>query len=199
MTFVFIRFRTKGMSENIKKQIQKRYLEFIIVYSLLEGPFIFWSKPQFEYSPSNLVLVGSTRYIETWYGFIVTLFGFFIALSRLRDKIVRTKVWNIWYQATCRRHKMVKFDQFEKLVEQSQMNTFLKTSLNTELVITILKGILILAASSSDKIDHMEDADMYKIKQTATVELEKIKIKDASQFTINEDGRASAHQSTETT
>ena len=45
------------------------------------------------------------------------------------------------------------------------MNTFLKTSLNTELVITILKGIVILAASSSDKIDHMNDADMYKIKQ----------------------------------
>lgn len=133
-----------------------------------------------------------------WYGFVITLFGFLISLSRLRDKIVRTKVWNIWYQITCRRSKMVKFDQFEKLVEQSQMNTFLKTSLNTELVITILKGILILAASSSDKIDHMEDADMYKIKQTATVELEKIKIKDASQFTINEDGRAAAaaHQST---
>lgn len=52
---------------------------------------------------------------------------------------------------------MIKFDKFEKLVEQSQMNTFLKTSLNTELVITILKGILILGASSSDKIDHMDD------------------------------------------
>jgi len=46
------------------------------------------------------------------------------------------------------------------------MNTFLKTSLNTELVITILKGILILAASSSDMIDNMEDSDMYRIKQT---------------------------------
>lgn len=49
------------------------------------------------------------------------------------------------------------------------MNTFLKTSLNTELVITILKGIVILAASSSDNIDHMDDADMYRIKQVQTI------------------------------
>jgi len=197
LTFVFVRFRTKGMSEEIKKQIQKRYLEFIVVYSLLEGPFIFYAKPQFQYSPNNLVFVASTLFIESWYGFSVTLFGLFIALSRMRDKIVRTKVSNIWYQLTCRRYKMVKFDKFDELVKQSQMNTFLKTSLNTELVITILKGILILAASSSDKIDHMDDADMYKIKQTTTIELEKIKIKDASQFTINEQGRASVYKSSE--
>ena len=60
--------------------------------------------------------------------------------------------------------------------------------MNTELVITILKGILILAASSSDKIDHMADEDMYQIKQTATIELKKIKIKDASRFNMNEHG-----------
>ena len=88
---------------------------------------------------------------------MLTLFGLLIAISRIRDKIIRAKILNIWYHLTCRRDKMIKFDKFEKLVEQSQMNTFLKTSLNTELVITILKGILILGASSSDKIDHMDD------------------------------------------
>lgn len=75
----------------------------------------------------------------------------------MRDKLVWVKIKNIWYFITCRTHKKVEDDEFEELVEQSQMNTFLKTSLNTELVITILKGILILAASSSDKIDHMDD------------------------------------------
>ena len=60
---------------------------------------------------------------------------------------------------------MIKFDEFERIVEKSQTNTFLKTSLNTELVITILKGILILAASSSDKVDHMDDTDAYQIRQ----------------------------------
>ena len=75
------------------------------------------------------------------------------------------------------------------------MNTFLKTSLNTELVITILKGIVILAASSSDNIDHMDDADMYRIKQVQTIELEKIKVKNASQFTLDEQGNTSKNQS----
>ena len=78
-------------------------------------------------------------------------------MSRMRDKVVLMKLKNMWFHATCRRSKMIKFDEFEKLVAESQMNTFLKTSLNTELVITILKGIVILAASSSDNIDHMDD------------------------------------------
>jgi len=58
--------------------------------------------------------------------------------------------------------------------------------LNTELVITILKGISILAATSSDKIDHMEDSDMYRIKQTTTIYLSEIKISNAKEFTIDE-------------
>ena len=165
MVFVLIRFRTKGMSENIKKQIKQRYLEFIIVYSLLEGPFIYYAKPAYEYADEYGVYVGSTRYIENAGGFFVTIFGFLIALSRMRDRIIRAKVRNIWYQVTCRRYKSIKFDEFETLVSESQMNTFLKTSLNTELVITILKGIVILAASASDKIDHMDDSDLYRIKQ----------------------------------
>ena len=156
------------------------------MYSLLEGPFIFYSKPSYVYNQEFSRYVGTTRYITHWFGFCVTFLGFFVAFSRMRDKIVRTKLWNIWYRITCRRRKMVKFQEFEKLVEKSQLNTFLKTSLNTELVITILKGIVIIAASSSDKIDHMEDADMYRIKQTQTIELQKIKIKDASQYAIDD-------------
>ena len=53
MSFVFYRFRTKGMSKQIKQSIQKRYLEFIIVYCLLEGPFIYHAKPHFEYQFVN--------------------------------------------------------------------------------------------------------------------------------------------------
>ena len=83
---------------------------------------------------------------------------------------------------------MIKYDEFEKIVEQSRMNTFLKSSLNTELVITILKGIVILAASSSDNIDHMDDQDMYRILQTTTIELEKIKVKNANQYTLDDKG-----------
>lgn len=142
-----------------------------MVYCILDGPFIFYAKPQYRFkevisaTDQYSGYVGATRYIDTYYGCVICIFGLIIALSRMRDKIVRTKMINMWYRATCRQSKMIKFDEFEKIVEQSQTNTFLKTSLNTELVITILKGIVILAASSSDNIDHMDDEDMYRIKQ----------------------------------
>ena len=164
MVFVVVTFRKKGMSKEIKKSIQKRYLEFIVVYSLLEGPFIFFSMPDLDYKADKHLYSGMTTYINSWYAFAVTLFGFGIAISRMRDKILRVKLNNIWFHCTCRRYRKTSYEEFDKIVEESQMNTFLKTSLNTELVITILKGILILAASSSDKIDHMDDQDMYRIK-----------------------------------
>ena len=103
-------------------------------------------------------------YADHWYEVITLTFGFVMALSRFRDKLLRAKLYNMYMRLTCRRSQMIKFDEFEKIIEQNALNTFLKTSLNTELVITILKGILILAASSSDKIDHMADEDMYQIK-----------------------------------
>ena len=89
------------------------------MYSLIEGPFIFYAKPNYEYKSKYSMYVGSTRMINHWIGCFVTLFGFLIALSRMRDKIVRVKMWNLWYRMTCRRSKMVKFDEFEKIVEQS--------------------------------------------------------------------------------
>ena len=144
------------------------------MYCLLEGPFIYYAKPHFvykDYIENYSGYVGATNFIDTYYGTCVTLFGFIIALSRMRDRVVLMKLKNMWYHATCRRSKMIKYDEFEKLVEKNQMNTFLKTSLNTELVITILKGIVILSASSSDNIDHMDDQDMYRIRQVQTIEL----------------------------
>ena len=101
--------------------------------------------------------VGGTKFIDSWYAWLVCLFGFLVALSRMRDRLLRVKLYNMWMRLTCRLSKQVKFDKFEEIVQKTALNTFLKTSLNTELVITILKGIVILAASSSDKIDHMAD------------------------------------------
>ena len=124
MVFVVITFRTKGMSKEIKKSIQKRYLEFITVYILLEGPFIFYSKPMLYYDSETHVYSGETIYISHWYLCIVTLFGFFVGISRMRDRIVFTKIKNICYSFTCRRHKRVGYVEFDKIVEKSQMNTF---------------------------------------------------------------------------
>jgi hypothetical protein len=45
----------------------------------------------------------------------------------------------------------------EKDFEDINKEAFLTGNLNTEIVLTILKGITLLAATSNDKIDHVED------------------------------------------
>lgn len=45
-------------------------------------------------------------------------------------------------------------------VKHANLNAFLRKSLNTELVISILKGITILAATSSDNMDNIAESDM---------------------------------------
>ena len=80
---------------------------------------------------------------------------------------------------TCRKSQTNKISQNE-----ATLNTFLTTSLNTELVVTILKGITILAAGSSDNTDNMNEGDMLKIKQTATIEIDQIKIQNAKLWEI---------------
>ena len=72
---------------------------------------------------------------------IVQLFGAIIALSRLRDTLLRYKVRHIFLGLTCQSHKKKDFHYLQQLADKSQINAFLKTSLNTELVFTILKGI----------------------------------------------------------
>jgi hypothetical protein len=52
-------------------------------------------------------------------------------------------------------------------------------TLNTELVVTILKGITVLAAGSSDSADNMNESDMLKVRQSSTIEIDKIRIGNA--------------------
>lgn len=68
------------------------------------------------------------------------------------------------------------------------MNAILQSTLNTEVVISILKGITILAASSSDNVDNITDSDMLQVKQTVTIEIKSIKIKDADNFNMKRKG-----------
>ena len=112
----------------------------------------------------------------------MTLFGAVIALSRLRDKLLRYKVKYVWLGMSCQAHKKKEFHHFDRLVEKSKLNAFLKTSLNTELVITILKGIQILAASASDNVDQLDINDLYEIEQETTIKLKKVKISHLKDF-----------------
>lgn len=101
------------------------------------------------------------------YGYmIVLLSGVILAASRLRDRLTVQILKNLGLWITCRLPDKKKVDEAMKA---ANLNTFLTTSLNTEVVVTILKGITILAAASSDSVDNMKESDMLKIKQSANI------------------------------
>jgi len=99
---------------------------------------------------------------------IVLLSGLIMAVSRLRDRLTLQMMKNFGLWITCRLPDKNSVDQAMK---DANLNTFLTTSLNTEVVVTILKGITILAAASSDSIDNMKESDMLKIKQSANIQI----------------------------
>ena len=116
-------------------------MEFVILFALLEFWIVWATKPSFRFDSARVQYVGSTKYVEKWYFPVITFFGAIIALSRLRDNLLRYKVKYVLLGLSCQSHKKKEFHYFDRLVEKSKLNAFLKTSLNTELVITILKGI----------------------------------------------------------
>ena len=63
---------------------------------------------------------------------------------------------------TCRSQSIK--EDIERELKKTNLNGFLRSTLNTELVITILKGITILAATSSDNVDSIADSDMLKVR-----------------------------------
>lgn len=76
-------------------------------------------KPSYrwEKDASPAQFQGKTKYASNWYEFIILLFGFLMALSRFRDKLLRTKLWNGYMRMTCRADRCVRFEEFEKLIE----------------------------------------------------------------------------------
>ena len=50
------------------------------------------------------------------------------------------------------------------MAPEHNLNAFLATSLNTEMVVTILKGICIMAAGSSDIVDHISEQELFKVR-----------------------------------
>jgi len=108
--------------------------------------------------------MGGTIYVSwtyhTWYYFILGS-GVLIALSRFRDRLLQRKIIQIWYWITKKSDTILISEADERAAD---LNTFLTTSLNTELVVAILKGIQVIAATSSDNNDNMTESDMMKVK-----------------------------------
>ena len=53
---------------------------------------------------------------------------------------------------------------------------------------TILKGIQVLAASTSDNIDELELSELYAIEQITTIRLKKVKITNFKHFQLDNHG-----------
>lgn len=150
------RFKKPGMSGGVKREIRSRYVEYVVLYAVFNWPICALTKPSFRYMPSIGMYLGGTSYIGVHLDFksclsVFILFsGFLIALQRLRDRLVAAKVKRILSCGCCKKDRLSAI-----VMQEANLNTFLTTSLNTELVVTILKGITILAAGSSDNTDNM--------------------------------------------
>ena len=162
------------MSGNIKKEIRARYVEYVVLYAIFSWPICHVTKPSYRYLPTINAVLGGTLYVDNLLEALTLLSGFLIAASRMRDRLLQQKTRNVFMRMTCRKHKTNKIP-----INVATLNTFLTTSLNTELVVTILKGITVLAAGSSDSADNMNESDMLKVKQTSTIEIDKIRIGNA--------------------
>ena len=154
------------MSGSIKKEIRARYVEYVVLYAMFSWPICHLTKPSYRYIPTANAYLGGT---------------IFIAASRMRDRLLQQKTRNVFMRMTCRKHRTNKIP-----INAATLNTFLTTSLNTELVVTILKGITVLAAGSSDSADNMNEGDMLKVRQSSTIEIDKIRIGNAQLWEIGE-------------
>jgi hypothetical protein len=74
---------------------------------------------------------------DAWY-FVILSSGILIGMSRFRDRLMQKKMIQIWYWITRKSDTLLISESDERAAD---LNTFLTTSLNTELVVTILKGI----------------------------------------------------------
>lgn len=145
------------MSGKLKREIRSRYVEYIVLYAVFNWPICLITKPSYRYIPSLSAFLAGTKYVGVNFDLksvasVIVLFsGVLIAAQRLRDQLIFDKLKAIFSCICCCK------SESKKVTKDANINTFLATSLNTELVVTILKGITILAAGSSDITDNMNE------------------------------------------
>jgi hypothetical protein len=163
MIWVTVRLKRPGISGTIRREIRARYIEYMVIYAIFSWPICFLTKPSYRYIPSLNSFIGGTKFVtgDEYGRCLVLMSGVLLAASRLRDRLTLQQLKNFGLWLTCRLPDRAKVDEAMKA---ANLNTFLTTSLNTELVVTILKGITILSATSSDSMDNLKESDMLKVK-----------------------------------
>jgi hypothetical protein len=90
------------MSGELKREIRARYIEYVVLYAMFSWPICVITKPSYRYLDTLQSRVGGTRWVGTtqyqdsgWDNAqsmlqaLVLLSGFLIALSRMRDRLLR--------------------------------------------------------------------------------------------------------------
>ena len=91
------------MSGGLKREIRARYVEYVVLYAIFSWPICMVTRPNFRYVGTLNSYIGSTIFISNWPRAIVLLSGFFIALSRMRDRLLQQKMLNVFKRLTCRK------------------------------------------------------------------------------------------------
>lgn len=110
---------TRGsVSADLKKQVSRRYLEFVIIFTFLGLPVNDLLKPEYDYEEDDLSWIAGTTYAEGWQT-MVCGFGILMAISRLRDPLIYLKSKHVWLRCTCRRHKVD--NDYKKVMKESNL------------------------------------------------------------------------------
>lgn len=91
------------MSGGLKREIRARYIEYVVLYAIFSWPICEITKPNYRYISTLSSYIGGTVYVNGFFGALVLLSGFIIALSRMRDRLLREKLWNSLLWITCQR------------------------------------------------------------------------------------------------
>ena len=106
VVWLTFRFKKPGMSGELKRQIRARYIEYVVLYAVFSWPICMVTKPSYRYLKTMNSYVGGTNWVgttedsstfdqvEAFFMSIVLLSGFFIAISRLRDRLLWQKLSN---------------------------------------------------------------------------------------------------------
>lgn len=80
--------------------------------ALFSWPICYFTKPSYRFDVDKNTYVGGTDFIDKWPTWFITIMGMVMGLSRMRDRLLRVKLYNMWMRATCRLNKQVKFAEF---------------------------------------------------------------------------------------
>jgi hypothetical protein len=76
------------MSPKLKREIKRRYIEYVVLYIVFSWPICYLTKPHYMYQEQVNVYMGGTKYCDNPYTAFIMQSGSIIALTRLRDRLL---------------------------------------------------------------------------------------------------------------